>query len=136
MTRDSLHFDVDTAIKVGIGGACVCVLKGWQGRGTGLHPRFVRALRRGPQRQLRAITTPTPAHTHHHHQVCRSAGYHEHALYVALAAGEPATYLDILLEDCGRWGAAQAPGGWRLRLPLRGWSGRPSPRPRTGERHA
>ncbi|EFN56788.1 hypothetical protein CHLNCDRAFT_144280 [Chlorella variabilis] len=51
MTPDSLHFDVDTAIKV-----------------------------------------------------CRSAGYYEHALYVALAAGEPHTYLDILLEDCARFG--------------------------------
>ncbi|KAI3427097.1 hypothetical protein D9Q98_007036 [Chlorella vulgaris] len=50
MTRDSLHFDVDTAIKV-----------------------------------------------------CRSAGYYEHALYVALAAGQSATYLDILLEECERF---------------------------------
>lgn len=43
-------------------------------------------------------------------QVCRSAGYHEHALYVALAAGEPQAYLDILLEDCQRcvtWQRAQ-----------------------------
>ena len=39
-------------------------------------------------------------------QVCRSAGYYEHALYVALAAGEPHTYLDILLEDCARWGSS------------------------------
>lgn len=35
-------------------------------------------------------------------KVLRSAGYHEHALYVALAAEEPQTYLDILLEDCQR----------------------------------
>ncbi|KAL4429983.1 hypothetical protein ABPG77_004353, partial [Micractinium sp. CCAP 211/92] len=50
MSRDALHFDIDTAIRV-----------------------------------------------------CRSAGYHEHALYVALAAGERASYLDILLEDCHRY---------------------------------
>lgn len=35
-------------------------------------------------------------------QVCRSAGYYEHALFVALAAGEPGAYLDTLLEDCHR----------------------------------
>lgn len=35
-------------------------------------------------------------------QVCRQAGYYEHALYVALAAGEPQAYLDVLLEDCKR----------------------------------
>ena len=33
-------------------------------------------------------------------QVCRTAGYYEHALAVAQAAGEPEWYLDILLEDC------------------------------------
>ena len=33
-------------------------------------------------------------------QVCRAAGYYEHALAVAQAAGEPEWYLDILLEDC------------------------------------
>ncbi|PSC75564.1 vacuolar -sorting-associated 11-like protein [Micractinium conductrix] len=36
-------------------------------------------------------------------KVCRSAGYFEHALYVALAAGESRAYLDILLEDCQRY---------------------------------
>ena len=35
-------------------------------------------------------------------QVCRQAGYYEHALYVALAAGEPQAYLDVLLEDSKR----------------------------------
>lgn len=33
-------------------------------------------------------------------QVCRAAGYHEHALFVAQAAGESAVYLDVLLADC------------------------------------
>lgn len=33
-------------------------------------------------------------------QVCRAAGYYEHALAVAQAAGEPEWHLDILLEDC------------------------------------
>ena len=33
-------------------------------------------------------------------QVCRAAGYFEHALDVARAAGEHELYLDILLEDC------------------------------------
>eukprot|EP00887_Chlorella_sp_A99_P001223 scaffold14.g1223.t1 len=46
-------------------------------------------------------------------RVCRSAGYFEHALYVALAAGRPQTYLEarggqggdsVLVEDCGRCG--------------------------------
>ncbi|GAB4818399.1 hypothetical protein N2152v2_005445 [Parachlorella kessleri] len=36
-------------------------------------------------------------------KVLRGAGYAEHALYVALAAEEPQTYLDILLEDCHRY---------------------------------
>ena len=33
-------------------------------------------------------------------QVCRAAGYYEHALGVAKSAGEHELYLDILLEDC------------------------------------
>ena len=33
-------------------------------------------------------------------QVCRSAGYFEHARYVAHAANLPQVYLDILIEDC------------------------------------
>ncbi|KAK9842420.1 hypothetical protein WJX84_001767 [Apatococcus fuscideae] len=33
-------------------------------------------------------------------KVCRAAGYFEHALDVAKAAGEHELYLDILLEDC------------------------------------
>ncbi|KAL6781149.1 VPS11 [Auxenochlorella protothecoides x Auxenochlorella symbiontica] len=36
-------------------------------------------------------------------QVCRAAGYFSHALAVARAAGDDTTYLDVLLEDCGRW---------------------------------
>lgn len=39
-------------------------------------------------------------------QVCRSAGYYEHALYVAQAAEEPEWYLDILLEDCQQYNEA------------------------------
>ena len=46
-------------------------------------------------------------------QVCRGAGYHEHALYVALAAEEPQVYLDILLEDCQRWGFGGRQLCWR-----------------------
>jgi len=41
-------------------------------------------------------------------QVCRSAGYYEHALYVAQASKQPATYLDILVEDCQKWDEALA----------------------------
>ena len=41
-------------------------------------------------------------------QVCRSAGYYEHALYVAQAAKEPEWYLDILLEDCQQYDEALA----------------------------
>lgn len=41
-------------------------------------------------------------------QVCRSAGYYEHALHVAQAAGEPEWYLDILLEDCQQYDEALA----------------------------
>ena len=36
-------------------------------------------------------------------QVCRSAGYFEHALFVAQAAAETEWYLDILLEDLHAW---------------------------------
>jgi hypothetical protein len=39
-------------------------------------------------------------------QVCRSAGYYEHALAVAQAANEPEWYLDILLEDCRQYDEA------------------------------
>ncbi len=39
-------------------------------------------------------------------QVCRAAGYFEHALAVAQAAGEPEWYLDILLEDCNSYDEA------------------------------
>lgn len=41
-------------------------------------------------------------------QVCRSAGYFEHALYVAQASKQPAIYLDILVEDCRKWDEALA----------------------------
>ena len=41
-------------------------------------------------------------------QVCRAAGYHEHALFVAQAAGEPAVYLDVLLADCAAFDEALA----------------------------
>ena len=41
-------------------------------------------------------------------QVCRSAGYFEHALYVAQASKQPAIYLDILVEDCRKWEEALA----------------------------
>jgi hypothetical protein len=40
------------------------------------------------------------------HQVCRAAGYHEQALFVAGAAGEPAVYLDVLLTDCSTFDEA------------------------------
>lgn len=39
-------------------------------------------------------------------QVCRAAGYYEHALYVAQAAKEAGWYLDILLEDCAAYDEA------------------------------
>ena len=39
-------------------------------------------------------------------QVCRAAGYFEHALSVARAAGEHELYLDILLEDCSGYDEA------------------------------
>ena len=39
-------------------------------------------------------------------QVCRSAGYFEHALAVAQAAGEPEWCLEILLEDCRQYDEA------------------------------
>lgn len=39
-------------------------------------------------------------------QVCRSAGYFEHALYVADAAEQPLVYLDILIEDLKAWDGA------------------------------
>lgn len=39
-------------------------------------------------------------------QVCRAAGYHEQALFVAGAAGEPAVYLDVLLTDCNAFDEA------------------------------
>jgi hypothetical protein len=39
-------------------------------------------------------------------QVCRSAGYFEHALAVAQAAGEPEWCLEILLEDCRQFDEA------------------------------
>ena len=38
----------------------------------------------------------------------RGAGYFEHALFVAQAAGEAGWYLDILLDDCGSYDAALA----------------------------
>ncbi|CAL5228225.1 g11315 [Coccomyxa viridis] len=41
-------------------------------------------------------------------KVCRTAGYYEHALYVAQAAKEPEWYLDILLEDCQQFDEALA----------------------------
>ena len=41
-------------------------------------------------------------------QVCRSAGYYEHALAVSQAANEPEWYLDILLEDCQQYDEALA----------------------------
>lgn len=39
-------------------------------------------------------------------RVCRSAGYYQHALYVAKRAGEHESYLKILLEDLGRYDEA------------------------------
>lgn len=36
-------------------------------------------------------------------RVCRSAGYHEHAMYVAKKAGRHEWYLKILLEDMGNY---------------------------------
>lgn len=39
-------------------------------------------------------------------KVCRAAGYHEHAMYVAKRAGKHELYLKILLEDLGRYGEA------------------------------
>lgn len=38
--------------------------------------------------------------------MCRAAGYHEQALFVAGAAGEPAMYLDVLLTDCSAFDEA------------------------------
>lgn len=39
-------------------------------------------------------------------RVCRAAGYHEHAMYVAKKAGKHEWYLKILLEDLGRYDEA------------------------------
>uniref|UniRef100_A0A1D1XE62 Vacuolar protein sorting-associated protein 11 homolog n=1 Tax=Anthurium amnicola TaxID=1678845 RepID=A0A1D1XE62_9ARAE len=39
-------------------------------------------------------------------RVCRTAGYHEHAMYVAKRAGKHELYLKILLEDLGRYDEA------------------------------
>ncbi|XP_010244136.1 PREDICTED: vacuolar protein-sorting-associated protein 11 homolog isoform X1 [Nelumbo nucifera] len=36
-------------------------------------------------------------------RVCRAAGYHEHAMYVAKKSGKHELYLKILLEDLGRY---------------------------------
>ncbi|CAK9277286.1 unnamed protein product [Sphagnum jensenii] len=36
-------------------------------------------------------------------RVCRAAGYYQHALFVAMRAGEHEWYLKILLEDLGRY---------------------------------
>lgn len=41
-------------------------------------------------------------------QVLRGAGYYEHALFVAQAAGEVGWYLDILLGDCESYDDALA----------------------------
>ena len=41
-------------------------------------------------------------------QVLRGAGYFDHALFVAQAAGEAGWYLDILLDDCASYDAALA----------------------------
>ena len=41
-------------------------------------------------------------------QVLRGAGYFEHALFVAQAAGEAGWYLDILLGDCESYDEALA----------------------------
>ena len=41
-------------------------------------------------------------------QVLRGAGYFEHALFVAKAAGEVGWYLDILLSDCESYDDALA----------------------------
>ena len=39
-------------------------------------------------------------------RVCRAAGYHEHAMFVAKKAGRHELYLKILLEDLGRYDKA------------------------------
>ncbi|CAA6653614.1 unnamed protein product [Spirodela intermedia] len=39
-------------------------------------------------------------------RVCRTAGYHEHAMYVAKRSGKHELYLKILLEDLGRFDEA------------------------------
>ncbi|KAF8656769.1 hypothetical protein HU200_060493 [Digitaria exilis] len=39
-------------------------------------------------------------------RVCRAAGYHEHAMFVAKKAGRHELYLKILLEDLGRYDEA------------------------------
>lgn len=41
-------------------------------------------------------------------QVCRAAGYFQHALFVCQAAAETQWYLDILLEDVQSWEDALA----------------------------
>ncbi len=41
-------------------------------------------------------------------QVCRAAGYFQHALFVCQAAAETQWYLDILLEDMQSWEDALA----------------------------
>ena len=41
-------------------------------------------------------------------QVCRAAGYYQHALFVSQAAAETQWYLDILLEDMQSWDDALA----------------------------
>ena len=41
-------------------------------------------------------------------QVCRAAGYFQHALFVSQAAAETQWYLDILLEDMQSWDDALA----------------------------
>lgn len=103
LERGALNFDVDTAIKA---------------RGLVFNSKTRTRNAASVQsvqhtlcaRDMRSLSTvahqpppvlplpPTAA------QVCRSAGYFEHALYVALAAGESRAYLDILLEDCQRCG--------------------------------
>lgn len=57
---------------------------------------------RGPVHKLLMTGVAVPL------QVCRAAGYYDHALYVAHAAHEPEWYLDILVDDCGKFDDALA----------------------------
>ncbi len=112
MTRESLLFDVDTAIRVRarflVPGCLAALFSVPVWRSCGCRRSRCRSRQAGyDARALLCTLLAQPCRPSlsnlHAPQVCRQAGYYEHALYVALAAGEPQAYLDVLLEDCKRW---------------------------------